>query len=81
MKTPICTAFAISSVLFWVGCGVPHVRPKPEYTLTAANTHNKFSRTIPPVLRVPSGAVVEVFTKEATDNQLNADSTVDDLMH
>ncbi len=81
MKTPIYMALAISSMLFSAGCGNPHVRPKPEYTLTAANTHNKFSRKIPPVLRVPSGAVVEVFTKEATDNQLHADSTVHDLMH
>ena len=33
--------------------------PAPQYTLTKDQTHNKFSRAIPPVLRVPSGAVGE----------------------
>lgn len=55
--------------------------PAPQYTLTAENTHNKFSSAIPPALRVPSGAVVEVFTKEATDGQLNADSQVEDVLN
>ncbi|MEE8586326.1 MAG: acetamidase/formamidase family protein [Acidobacteriota bacterium] len=53
--------------------------PTPQYTLTAENTHNKFSAAIPPALRVPSGAVVEVFTKEASDGQLNADSSLEDV--
>ena len=53
--------------------------PTPQYTLSAENTHNKFSAAIPPALRVPSGAVVEVFTKEATDGQLNADSSLEDV--
>ena len=44
--------------------------PKPDFVLTSSNSHNKFSRTIPPVLLVHSGAVVEVYTKEATDGQL-----------
>lgn len=44
--------------------------PEPDYVLGAENTHNKFSRAIPPALRVPSGAVVEMHTKEATDGQL-----------
>lgn len=42
---------------------------EPQFSIPAEKTHNKFSRTIPPVLRVPSGAVVEVFTKEASDGQ------------
>lgn len=53
--------------------------PKPQFFLTAEKTHNKFSRAIPPVLRVPSGAVVQVDTKEATDGQLNRDSDLEDL--
>lgn len=53
--------------------------PQPDFVLTAEKTHNKFSRTIPPVLRVPSGAVVEVHTKEATDGQLAFDSSVEDV--
>ncbi len=52
--------------------------PEPDYVLTAENTHNRFSSTIPPVLRVESGAVVEMHTKEATDGQLTPDSTVAD---
>jgi acetamidase/formamidase len=53
--------------------------PAPEYTLDSQNTHARFSSEIPPVLTVPSGAVVEVFTKEATDGQLNVNSTAEDL--
>ena len=62
--------------------------PEPEYFLTSDQTHNKFSRDIPPVLSVPSGAVIEAFTEEASDNQLSVDSdanavaTLDfDLIH
>ncbi len=53
--------------------------PEPEYFLTRDQTHNKFSRTIPPVLTVPSGAVIEVETEEATDAQLNIDSKAEDI--
>ena len=53
--------------------------PEPQYTLSDENTHNRFSSTIPPTLRVPSGAVVEVFTKEATGGQLGPDSTPEDM--
>ena len=55
------------------------VVPEPQYSLGDENTHNKFSSTIPPTLRVPSGAVVEVFTKEATGGQLGLDSTPEDM--
>ena len=44
--------------------------PAPGFTLGSENTHNRWSRTIPPVLTVPSGAVVEVRTKEASDGQI-----------
>ena len=53
---------------------------QPDYRLSAEHTHNKFSRQIPPVLRVPSGAIVEVFTKEATDGQLTPSSTAEDVL-
>ena len=46
----------------------------PEYFLDKGNTHNKFSRAIPPILTVPSGAVVEVYTKEASDGQFSPES-------
>ncbi len=61
---------------------------KIDHTLTADQTHNKFSSTIEPVLRVQSGAVIEVFTEEASDQELNIHSTSasiaginDDLIH
>ena len=53
--------------------------PAPDFTLGAESTHNRFSATIPPALRVPSGAVVEVHTKEATDGQLTVESTAADV--
>ncbi len=64
-------------LLLFAGCASPR---KPGFVLSTKNTHNKFSRTIPPVLRVPSGSIIEVHTKEATDGQLTVDSTVDDLV-
>ncbi|HUF46464.1 MAG TPA: acetamidase/formamidase family protein [Vicinamibacterales bacterium] len=61
--------------------GGPAVRsvPQPDFTLTADQTHNRWSAAIPPAVRVPSGAVIEAFTKEASDGQLSPASTPDDL--
>ncbi len=53
--------------------------PEAQYTITDEATHNRFSSAIEPVLRVPSGAVIEAYTKEATDRQLTLASTADDL--
>lgn len=53
--------------------------PKPQYFLKRDQTHNKFSKKIAPVLKVPSGAVIEVETEEASDKQLKLDSSVEDL--
>jgi acetamidase/formamidase len=53
--------------------------PEPDHVLTAENTHARFSSAIPPTLRVESGAVVEVHTKEASDRQLSLDSDVGDV--
>ena len=53
--------------------------PVAQYFLSSEKTHNRFSSTIPPVLRVPSGAVIEVDTKEATDGQLSPGSLAADL--
>jgi acetamidase/formamidase len=55
------------------------VVPEPQYRLTRDQTHNKWSRAIEPALRVPSGAVVEVETEEATDGQLSLESTAADI--
>ena len=53
--------------------------PNPEYTLTKDQTHNKFSSEIEPVLTVPSGAIIEAFTEDASDEQLLAKATLADL--
>ncbi len=53
--------------------------PEPQYRLTREQTHNRFSSAIPPVLTVPSGAVVEVYTEEASDGQLTLSSTAADV--
>jgi hypothetical protein len=61
------------------GPGERRAVPEPQYTLTDEHIHNKFSSAIPAALRVPSGAVVEVFTHEATGGQLGPDSTLEDV--
>ena len=53
--------------------------PEPDFLIGTDQIHNKFSREIPPAIRVPSGSVIEAFTHEATGGQLNIDSTVEDL--
>ena len=53
--------------------------PVAEYTLGAENTHARWSAAIPPVLTVPSGAVVEVLTKEASDGQITPATLEADL--
>jgi len=46
------------------------LKVKPQYTLTKDQTHSKFSSKIPPVLTVPSGAIIEAFGEEASDEQI-----------
>jgi len=53
--------------------------PEPDYTLSADQTHNRWSSAIEPVLKVSSGSVIEVQTEEASDRQLDINSTVKDL--
>ncbi len=54
--------------------------PEANYTLSSDQTHNKWSRTIEPVLTINSGEVVEISTEEATDGQLTLESDTADLM-
>ena len=56
------------------------VLPMPDHSLTTDQTHNRFSRTIEPVLKINSGDVVDISTEEATDGQLKIDSDTSDLM-
>ena len=53
--------------------------PTPGFSLPRDQTHNKFSSAIPPVIKVPSGAIVEVYTQEASDGQFQPGSTVADV--
>lgn len=77
------TLATILSLSILIGCQPIAEKIKleviPEYTLPATHKHNKWSRTIAPVLSVPSGAIVEAFTEEATDAQLNINSTLEDM--
>ncbi len=53
--------------------------PKPQYKLDRQQTHNKWSSKIPPVLTVKSGAVIEVQTEDAADEQLSVNSVAADV--
>lgn len=53
--------------------------PAIQHTLTKDQTHSKFSSLIAPVLTVPSGAVIEAFTEDASDEQFEMDSDVSAL--
>lgn len=53
--------------------------PEPDVTLTADQTHARWSSAIEPVATVPSGSVVEVFTAEASDGQFHLGSTHADV--
>jgi hypothetical protein len=72
----------VVAVLGAAGCGHltdttrsrgPHI--KPDFVLRDDQTHNKFSRRIEPVLRVPTGSIIEAFAHEATGGQFNIGST------
>jgi acetamidase/formamidase len=52
---------------------------EPDFTLTKDQTHNKFSSSIKPILKVKSGAIIEAYTEDASDEQFNLNSTVKDL--
>ncbi len=58
---------------------VEKVYPEAQYSLTKDQTHNKFSSAIPPILTVPSGAVIEAFTEDASDEQFKLGSPMEDL--
>ncbi|MCZ6916286.1 MAG: acetamidase/formamidase family protein [Gemmatimonadetes bacterium] len=81
-RHPLSAFPVILSVVLLDGCAprdgdAPRDVPQPDHVLTTETTHNRFSSAIPPTLRVASGAVVEVHTKEASDGQLTVNSQVD----
>src|SRR6056297_2912058 len=80
-------AIPVLAVFIFAGCQQTNqthsaqndLSPEPDHSLSADQTHNRWSSTIEPVLRVESGAVVEVYTEEASDGQLHPESTLEDL--
>jgi acetamidase/formamidase len=70
--------------LLATGCNQKHTEmdtevPEIDYSLSADQTHSRWSSAIEPLLNVEPGAVIEVATEEASDQQLNPNSTVEDL--
>lgn len=53
--------------------------PEAEYSLKSDQTHSSWSSTIEPLLKVEPGAVIEVATEEASDQQLTPESTEEDI--
>jgi acetamidase/formamidase len=79
--------FLVSLLLTGLGCeqgmqsnnSMEAGTPDPDHSLSADQTHNRWSSAIEPVLQVESGSVIEVATEEASDQQLTPESTVEDL--
>lgn len=76
---------AIAVMIFLSGCNDPepvdisaNIVPEIDYTLTKDQTHNKFSSSIEPIIKVEDGAVIEAFTEEAADEQITPGMTWDE---
>lgn len=73
----------VLGIVIIMGCSAKEQAPpsvlEADYTLSSDETHNRWSSTIEPVLTVPSGSVIRVGTEEASDRQLDKNSTVEDL--
>ena len=69
----------LALITFW-SCETEQII-KPDYELSADQKHNKFSKLIPPVLRVKSGSIIKADAYEASDNQLHRKATLDDLIN
>jgi len=84
MKVKTYQVFSLI-LLFILGCDRQEsgsrnkLVPKPDFIISADQTHDKFSRIIPPVIRVPIGSIIEAYTQEATGGQLNVNSTLEDV--
>jgi acetamidase/formamidase len=66
--------------IYFLSCSIENVI-EPDYILTADQKHNKFSKLIPPVLTVNSGAIIKADTHEASDGQLHSKAKLDDLIN
>jgi acetamidase/formamidase len=81
--TVITWSALLANVLVWQITSIAQAQnkyvPRPNYFLRANQTHNKFSKSIRPVLRVPTGSIIEAQTEEASDRQLHVRSTAADI--
>ncbi|WP_428235234.1 acetamidase/formamidase family protein [Gracilimonas sp.] len=80
--------YILSALIIFVNTGCVEVdmekesttqAPEVDFELTSDQTHNRWSSAIEPVLTVPSGSVIKVGTEEASDQQLDVNSTLEDL--
>ena len=69
----------LAVITFW-SCETEQII-KPDYELSADQKHNKFSKLLPPVLRVKSGSIIKADAYAAYDNQLHRKATLDDLIN
>jgi len=54
--------------------------PMAEFTLTAASTHNRWNRDLPPQLRVGSGAIIHFECLDSSGGQVGPRSTLADFI-
>ena len=69
----------LSILVLALNIGAVNAEPTARYVLSSTQTHNKFSRGIKPALRVLPGAIIEIETRESSDQQIGLNSTTADL--
>ena len=52
---------------------------EPDYIIHADQCHFGWNRSIPPVVKVNPGSIVEVETVDASGGQISADSSLEDV--
>jgi acetamidase/formamidase len=55
------------------------MQQEPDYIILADQSHYGWNRSIPPVVIVSPGSVVEIETVDASGGQISADSTLEDV--
>jgi acetamidase/formamidase len=55
------------------------MQQEPDYRILADQCHYGWNRSIPPVVTVSPGSVVEIETVDASGGQISADSTLEDV--
>jgi acetamidase/formamidase len=76
------TIIIILALLQFCACTPSHessesTTPVPDFIIARGEEHYAFSRSIPPVIRVHDGAVIEAHTQEASDGLVKPGMTVE----